>query len=351
MQGCAYNASCQTNPGAACPTSIRYLGWNPVQGGNRCNIGSGAEWINAAPGILEAGIIPLFWNPDWDKTDCSGDGCGDNTLKHRESDVFYTQRLRFVRSHIVEMQMTVENQTSVARAPAGQEFPTLYAVWGDSGTANLRVLLDSTGTQIPIDVPANDGFFMKDFDSPGGWVALENDSRDYGVGIYYENRLTTFQGWQKSGVFNNVRSRWAFGIPANGTVRARAYLMLGSFQTIAGLAADLDAALPPFGVLDSPTLDQQLSGSMAVRGWVLDNKGVTELKLLIDGQEHDTLSVSSSRPDVCTVYPGYTMCDTVGYDKDVSLTGLSKCAHLLEIEAADNDGNRRVIARTRILVN
>jgi hypothetical protein len=42
VQACAWNASCQSNPGAACqPASITWLGWDPVQGGNECNVGSG----------------------------------------------------------------------------------------------------------------------------------------------------------------------------------------------------------------------------------------------------------------------------------------------------------------------
>jgi L-ribulokinase len=40
MQNCAWNASCATTP-SNCPGGITYLGWDPVQGGNRCNRGSG----------------------------------------------------------------------------------------------------------------------------------------------------------------------------------------------------------------------------------------------------------------------------------------------------------------------
>ena len=351
MQGCAWNASCQSNPGAACPGSITYLGWDPVQGGNECNIGSGTEWVDIEPGILRAEVRPLFWNPDWKEPGCANAGCSDPGKKAMKSDVRYTQRLRFVATHVVEMQMTVENLSDLDHPTTGQEFPTLYAVYGNGGTADLKVLLDSNGNQVAIDIPANDGFFYKNFSSPGGWVTLQNASKDYGVGIYYENRLTGFQGWQKLGVFNNVRSQFSFALTPFGTVKARAYLILGAFGTVADEAAALDSKLPPFGALDSPKADAGISGLLHVSGWVLDNKGVTKLVLRRDGIDVAELAVGSSRPDVCLVYPGYTMCDKVGFEGDVSVAGWSPCPHLLEVAATDTDGNVRVIARIRVFAN
>ncbi len=296
LQGCAHNATCQTQPGSSCPGSITYLGWNPVQGGNECNIGSGTEWVDAQPGLLEAGVQPKFWNPDWQLADCSNGGCSDPAKKNLVSDVFYTQRLRFVSTHVVEMKMTVENLSDIDHAPTHQEFPTLYATYGYQNTPNLKVLLDSQGNTIPIDIPANDGFFHKIFDSPGGWAALQNTNLDYGVGLYYENRITGFQGWQKAGVFNNFRSLFSFGIPGKGTVNARAYIVLGSYETIAGLIADLDGSLPPFGVLDSPAADAPVDGTVNVSGWVLDNKGVSKLTLLVEpGQKTVTMPSVKNR--------------------------------------------------------
>lgn len=350
-QGCAWNASCRSNPGAACPLSIRYLGWNPVQGGNRCNLGSGVESVSMADGMITAQVRPYHWNPDWEAQSCDSDSCGVPGTNRLQSEVQYNQRLRFVGSHVVEMQMEVINLSDMSHAVTLQEFPTLYATWGDGNTPDLRVLMDSEGNQIAIDQPANDGFFYKEFNSPGGWAALQNTDKNYGVGIYYENRLSGYQGWQKYGVFNNVRSKFHFGLAGHGTVRARAYLMLGSYATISSLAAGLDSTLPPFGTLDSPLADAALSGSFTFHGWVLDNKGVSSIRLLIDGAPHATPALDQDRPDVCLFYPGYAQCNQVGFSGSASLAGLSSCPHLLEVEATDGDGNTRIVARKRIFVN
>ncbi len=347
MQNCAWNASCKTTP-TTCANSITFLGWNPVQGGNRCNNGSPVESVGGGSGQMTASVVPYQWNPAWDRQDCVSDVCSDTNYNKRLSDMRYIQRLRWIGSNVVEMKMTVQNLTAIERGVTLQEFPTYYAPYGAHGLANYNTLLDSDGNQIAIDIPANDGFFYKDFSSPGGWVTLQKAEKDYGAALYYENRLTQFQGWQKAGIFNNVRSKIAFGLPANGTVNARAYLILGSFATVKGLAEGIDTAIAPFGILDQPASDETITGdTLTLGGWVLDNKGVALIEVLIDGVVSGTASLNTDRPDVCKVWPGYSMCPKTGYTAQIAISSLSACPHLLEIRAKDTDNNTRIIARKR----
>jgi hypothetical protein len=351
-QGCAWNASCQSKPGT-CGNSITYLGWNPVQGGNECNVGSPIESITGSGGVLTAVVRPNHWNPDWQDPGCSNGGCKDPAKKAMLSDVRYTQRLRFVQDNVVEIDMQVDNLTDQGHAATLQEFPTLYASYGASGTPNLKVLLDSNGQAITIDQPANDGFFVKEFSSPGGWATLQNAKQDYGVALYYENRTSGFQGWQKSGVFNNFRSKFSFGLGPKASVRARAYLVLGGYGTVKGLIGALDAKLPPFGALDTPTPEAQATGQVQLAGWTLDNAGVTQVEAWLDGQPWGKLPLNVPRPDVCAAWPGYAMCaGAVGFAHSLPLpAGLGVCGHLLEIVATDSHGNARVVARQRLFTN
>jgi hypothetical protein len=354
MQNCAWNASCQSTP-TSCPNSITYLGWNPVQGGNRCNNGSGIESVDLSDGAITVTTLPLFWNPNWDRQDCSDAACGDPTLSVRPSDVRVIQRLRFVRAHVVELEYTVINLGSLDHAPTGQEFPTVYPANGTVGP-DLWRLFDSAGTEITIDTPGNDGFYYENFASAGGWVTMQNDTLDYGVGLATENGLTQWQGWQlRSLPFNNFRPVFSFGLPPAGTVRARSYLILGSLATVTAEAQWLEQHLPPFGVLDAPAPDATVSGVVNVHGWALDNKGVSAVELVIDGATTVPLSYGSSRPDVCLVWPGYPGCgaagDAVGYAGTLDTQTLTACPHLLEVQATDGDGNTRVIARHRIQVS
>ena len=348
-QGCAHNASCATALDSACPNSITYLGWNPVQGGNRCNNGSPISNISNQNGRLDLSVQPLHWNPNWNDTDCDSSGCSDTNLAYLQSDVQVGQRLRFVRTHVVELQYTLTELAGLDHARNLQELPTLYSAIGNLGP-DLWRLMDANGNQIDINIPANDGFFYKNFTSSAPWTTLQNEDLSYGVGILYENGLQEFQGWQNRSLpFNNVRSLIQFGIPAYSTIHARAYLILGSFGTIQGEATVLMNILPPFGSLDNPAHNSTTNGtSVTIRGWALDNKGVQTVEAIIDDTHTVPLQYGIARPDVCIAWPGYPQCEQVGYEATVDLSFLPTapdCAHQIEIIATDTDGNSRVIAR------
>jgi len=349
MQDCAWNASCASTP-THCANSITFLGWNPVQGGNRCNRGSGVDGVETSGGVLAVTTTPLFWNPNWDRQDCSSQACDDPQLRDRRSDVRVEQRLRFVDTLVVELDYTLTNLGDLEHRPAGQEMPTVYTANGHDAP-DLWRLFDSSGTEIAIDQPANDGFFYKNFQSPGGWACMQQAGLDYGVGLYVENRNPAWQGWQLRALpFNNFRPLHVFGVPARGAVRSRAYLLIGALDTIRASAGWLDTHLPPFGWLDAPAADAALSGAASVGGWALDNKGVTAVELVVDGALRVPLAYGDDRPDVCRVWPGYAGCSQVGFHGTLDTAGLSRCPHLLEVEARDADGNARVIARRRVTV-
>jgi len=350
VQGCSWNGSCAGSP--TCPVAIRYLGWNPVQGGNRCNIGSPTESVRTGTGSLVATTVPLQWNPDWEARECTSDSCGSSGASSRLlSDVRLTQTMRFVSPRVAELSYTVENLSDTAHAATLQEMPTMYTSNGRFGMQDLWRLMGPDGTETPIATPAGgDGFLYQNFTASGPWVSLQNDDLSYGVAILYENGLREFQGWQKRSLpFNNVRSRIVFDLPARGVVRARAYLLVGSFATIQADASALLASMPAFGVLDAPVGDVG-AGPTTIRGWALDNRGVVSVEARIDESVTVPLSYAGARPDVCLVWPGYPNCDGVGYSGSYDFGAPTSCPHLVEIIATDSDGNRRTIAERLITV-
>jgi hypothetical protein len=134
-QGCAWNASCST-VGTSCPQTMAFFGWNPVQGGNRCNHGSGYEDVTLGKGEITLRTRPMFWNPNWDRTDCQ-ESCSSPATDKRPSDVELTQKVRFVRPDVVELSYKVTNLGAIDHKPAVHEFPTLYASFGKNGTPDL----------------------------------------------------------------------------------------------------------------------------------------------------------------------------------------------------------------------
>ena len=350
LQGCAWSASCAS--GGGCTEAIRYLGWNPVQGGNRCNQGSPTESVTITAGSLLASVVPLQWNPDWDARDCSADSCRGSGSR-RASDVRVRQGVRFVGERIVELAYTIDNLSDLAHGATGHELPTMYTSNGRGGTQDLFRLVDPAGADVAIDTPTGgDGFFYENFTASAPWISFQNERRDYGIAILYENGLSDFQAWQlRSLPFNNVRSRVVFALGPHATVRARAYLLLGSFETIRAEATALLARLPPFGWLDAPG-ETVSPGSVELAGWALDNRRVTSVEARIDERVTVPLSYGGARRDVCDVWPGYPACDraALGFSGTYDFGPPTTCPHLVEIVATDSDGNRRTIAERLVTV-
>jgi hypothetical protein len=144
---------------------------------------------------------------------------------------------------------------------------------------------------------------------------------------------------------------------AGGLVRGLSYLAFGSFETV---KAEIERVLrkrPPFGVLGEPFggpgAPAQVSYTpgqpITLSGWVLDTARVPEVRIEIDRIPVGALPVSTPRPDVCTVYPGYVGCPDVGFSGTVATDGLGPCPQVMRVLAEDSDGNvttlgERVIA-------
>ncbi len=351
MQGCAWDASCQSSP-TTCPNSITFLGWNPVQGGNRCNNGSGTDAVAAtSDGGLSLSTTPLHWNPDWESRTCSSDGCDDSGTAWSRGEITLSQTLRFARTHVVELRYAATETAGLDHAWTYHEMPTVYASNGIGGPDLWRLRL-SDGAQVTMDTPGNDGFYYENITSPEPWVTLQNEGSTYGVGVLYENGITAFQGWQQRSLpFNNVRALFPFAIPARTTVNARAYLLLGSFATIASEAQAVLSELAPFGTLDLPVDGGTTDGTAYVSGWALDNRGLVGVVARVDEGGETPLPYGEDRPDVCAAWPGYPACNAVGYSGSVDLTAIddgSGCAHLIEVIATDTDGNSRTIDRALV---
>lgn len=345
-QRCAATATCAGM--SPCGNSITFLGWDPVQGGDECNRGATLLRDERSAGRVSLAVRPVQWNPDWDAPDCRRSACAGAP---RAADVTYTLGYRFVHPNVAEVSMEITSQEDLDHRPTEQEFPTLYVAHGAPGT-DLPLLLDSAGVAITPDLPANDGFTYRNFTSPAPWVTWQHRARDYGVALLNDNGVTAWQGWEGNGraapYFHNVRPRQSFGLPSRGTVRGRAYLLLGSFETVRALADEVQRGRGPFGALDAPPAGAAAAVPVAglrLRGWALDNRPGVRVSARVDGRDVAALARSTERADVCAVYPNHPECARVGFEGVLPAATLGGCARVLEVVAADADGNRTVLAR------
>ena len=347
-QGCAASASCETDPGAACPSGPTFRGWNPTQGVNECGSLPGVLEQVAEPGLLRTTVAPLFWNPDWALDGCGNGGCFDPQKLALESDVILTQSIRFVAEDTVELQLTVHNPSDTAHSLAAQELPVVFAAYGEGVSPDLTTVTDSEGSPVKLDPVGAE--LTKVFESGGGWASLQQADLGYGIGLYLESGQTSFEAVVTKGASSRLRGLLPVALGPNATVRVRAYLIVGDVLSIRDRVNALAPTIGPFGELEAPAPDQTVGKTLEVSGWALDNGGIETLELLVDGVKVQNLYQTIDRPDVCARYPGYASCGAVGFAGSATLFGLIPCAHLVEVLAVDSDGNSRIIDRRRVFV-
>ena len=349
-QGCAAAATCVDPDTQICAQLPPFVGWNPRLGANECGAVPELELALAVPSFVSTSTFPLHSNPDWAAPDCSNQACVTPGSEALASDMRYTQQVRFVDEGLAEVRMSVQSVTSTHHPEAVHELPALFGAAGSMGTGTYGVVVDGDQEVVAVDSAQPDGTMTAAFSSPGGWAGLFAADLETGVAIAYDNEMSTFGASVGPSGATEVHGAASFDIPAGHLIETRAYLMYGSPAEIDARVAELHDALPPFGELEAPDADAALSATIAVSGWVLDNRGVVGLELLIDGEPVPTsrIDLAHERPDVCSRWPGYAGCGVQGFSGGASPVGLSPCAHIVAVRATDTDGNVRVIDEVRV---
>jgi hypothetical protein len=363
LEGCAANASCASN-GAACGQTMSFLGWDPVQAGDRCGNGASATWA-AAGETLRVVAQPLQWNPDWNSTSCANNCIAGGRVA---GDVTFTQEYRFLNDNVIEMSFAVANNGTRAREH-DQEFPTFYVSSGPHASSSylpasppdLYDLIDANGHGVSFAPGSPLTIESRSSASGNAWVTWQDRAHGYGVAFAMDEGISTFRVFHES--FYNVRPRIHIRIEAGATVRGRAYLALGNLDTV---SSAIDGALSrraPFGVIDAPAQGATHSFTagtpIQISGWVLDSTQIESVQVRIDGKIAATIPVNVQRDDVCAVFPAYAGCPNffagstathdrtdsayVGYSGSVATSGLSRCEHLLQVLATDGDGNTSLL--------
>ncbi|MCU0287864.1 MAG: DUF2334 domain-containing protein [Acidobacteria bacterium] len=112
---------------------------------------------------------------------------------------------------------------------------------------------------------------------------------------------------------------------------------------------------PPFGDFSAPSDGAEISGSIAVTGWVLDDIGVSRIKIYHE-QTYigDGIFVEGARPDVEKAYPAYPFNYRAGWGYMLltnCLPGGGNGVYNLHVFAVDIEGNETKIGSKTIKVD
>lgn len=98
----------------------------------------------------------------------------------------------------------------------------------------------------------------------------------------------------------------------------------------------------PFGVVDMPSAAAQLSVQSAAGGWAMDDRGVREVRIYVDGRFLKSTTLNTERPDVSKAFPQYARGTNL-HGWTVNIEFYAPGAHTLLVQAVDSDGATRDI--------
>jgi VCBS repeat protein/Big-like domain-containing protein len=118
------------------------------------------------------------------------------------------------------------------------------------------------------------------------------------------------------------------------------YLNMGvdnvSITTSTGVSA------PPSVFIDVPLAGAQVTGTLTVTGWALDNRtmvgtAISSVQVQVDGVAMGNATYGASRADVCAAFPGRPGCPNVGFTFPLNTCTLASGSHNITVTATDSD--------------
>jgi hypothetical protein len=103
----------------------------------------------------------------------------------------------------------------------------------------------------------------------------------------------------------------------------------------------------PFGSLDSPTNGQHVGHEVTVGGWAMDDRGIREIRVYVDGHFTNMGQIAVDRPDVSKVFPQYVRGNNL-HGWGIPIEFQSAGAHKIVVQAVDSDGATRDIGAIEI---
>jgi hypothetical protein len=98
----------------------------------------------------------------------------------------------------------------------------------------------------------------------------------------------------------------------------------------------------PFGRVDLPTDGSQVAASTPIGGWAVDDRGIREVRLYVNGHFQIAVPLNTDRADVSKVFPLYSKKgDRHGWTTALSFDVPGP--HIVVVQAVDTDGATRDI--------
>jgi Bacterial Ig domain len=350
VQVAEYDGNAQYDGCGGCTGTF---GWNPVQGGDKYDVGSPVLAQTVAADSLYIKAQPIQWNPD-DK----GGGADQPVV----GDVYVEATVSAVVGHAFTFKVhyKITHFGTDQHANSIQEFPAVYVNLGFD-----RFFSDSSTTPwtnvsvSPVTMPQLSQFGPTLYASEQ-WGAYV-DSSDNGLTVFVPGMAPYVGGFAAPGDsgpngfgtdYFAPRTYFSFG--PNSVLEGDIYLVAGDYKHARQVIYDLHNTLPakdifsPIGTVDSPAPNAQLSGTTNVTGWAFDDVAVSEVDVYVDGVLAGTATYGGSRPDVANDWPHAP--SAIGYNFSLNTTSYANGPHMVEVRAIDTSGNLAVLPGVAVTI-
>ena len=321
--------------------------WNPTQGGDFFDNGSPVLNQSITSESLYIKAQPNQWYPqDW------GGGPGQPVL----GDTYVEETVSLVPDHAFTFQLHIKVTHFGAdqHNEAFQDFPAVYCNLGYdrfvayNGTAPWTndVLSFSTMPQLP-------QMSARQY-TPEHWNAFV-DSSDFGLTVFSPSSGFYPGGFAASGDpgpngfgTNYFAPMIIYSFGPNSILEGDAYLVAGDYKHARQVIYDLRKRIlkrdisVPLAVVDHPVSGANVSGTLTVSGWAVDDTAVSKVYVYLDAVRIGAASYGDSRPDVAlTTLPQAPT--NVGYHFSFDSRRFANGMHTVQVRVVDSTGNIGVL--------
>lgn len=316
-------------------------GWNPTPSDMYDNLNPPLEY-SFADNELYTQARYIQWYPD-DK----GGGPGQPV----PTDIYVETWITFYGTpDTVRVSYRLTNRGGESHAIASQEFPFAYIrtpfhryvtyAGDDPWTHGPELIRDmpsqGTGGEQTVTAERWAGFVNPNDEGLVVWAPQSYGEFSYG---FFDN-----PGPEENSTLY-LLPRAFLGIPPGFSREVRVFLLLGNWRHSRDRIYELHDALrfadimPSFGTVDAPASGATVSGALSVDGWAVDDHGVAEIEIRLDGRAIGLAQYGHARPDVDRDYPGLSGGPDFGFRFELDTALLPNGLHVLEAVATDLSGN------------
>ncbi len=224
-------------------------------------------------------------------------------------------------------------------------------------TRNIKVNIASNtlATVGRIDEPADGAAVTSKTMTVRGWALAGSGVKEVRVLVDGKLKATTNTGLSRPDIGNaypkySNASSAGFQVNvdisdiANGTKTITAEVV-GNDGSVHKLTRNIKVNVPvitnstTLGRIDEPVANENhYKSTIKVRGWAINESGISEVRVYVNGTDKGKITYGTSRPDVNAAYPGYPSGNNSGYESTINISDIAEGKVEIKVVVTAKDG-------------